>query len=453
MVEGTGQSTLRRAKRSNISIQLLGSHPLSIVEKPHNVLNVLIVLSVVERSSMRILCIKKIRSNLLRIFLDVASGKREGAFADVFAGGFVEEDRVAGEGKIDLAVGRIVHVAEDYGGQDLAGAGVELDGRFHARGQGGVDGGFGACIRNADMLGTDAQHDLIAGKVDRSRRGEVQVQPTGADFGGVAGAFGRAVHEVHGRVAHKVGHKEVGGIAVHFQRRRELLQNAVFHDAYVGRQGHGLQLVMGDIDKGGVRVPVQALELGPHLHTQLGVQVGKRFIHKQDLRSGSKRAGDGHALLLTAGKLAGIAMLKLFDAQHLEQLTDALVDLLFVPLQVFQAEGDVLANGHVGPKRVVLEQEAHVALVGGQVDARVHVKDDLAVNGNLALRGGLETRDHTQGRGLAAAAGAQQSDESVGRDGQVQIVDGDELAKALGYVFQNDLRHLNHLLPCRLKLR
>ena len=128
---------------------------------------------------------------------------------------------------------------------------------------------------------------------------------------------------------------------------------------------------------------------------------------------------------------------------------DPVRDPLFVPFQVFQAEGDVLIHRHVGPQGVILEQEAHVALVGGQVDAPVRVKDHIAVDADGALRGGLQARDHAQGGGFAAAGGAQQCNEGIAFDIQVQIIHGNELAKALGYVFQNDFRHISHPLPYR----
>ena len=57
------------------------------------------------------------------------------------------------------------------------------------------------------------------------------------------------------------------------------------------------------------------------------------------------------------------------DAKHLQKLFHAGLDFRLVPFEVFKAEGDVLIDRHVGPKRVILKQEAHAALIGGNVDA------------------------------------------------------------------------------------
>ena len=53
---------------------------------------------------------------------------------------------------------------------------------------------------------------------------------------------------------------------------------------------------------------MQTLKLGAHLQPELGVEVGKRLIHEKHFRIRRKRSGDGNALLLSAGKLAGIAI-------------------------------------------------------------------------------------------------------------------------------------------------
>ena len=103
-------------------------------------------------------------------------------------------------------------------------------------------------------------------------------------------------------------------------------------------------------------------------------------------------------------------------------------------LNVGQAEGDILVHRHVGPKGVVLEQEAHLPLVCGDVDAHLTVKHYLVADGDAAAGRGLQPGDHPQGGGLAAAGGAQQGDEGVVSDDQVQVVYGVKFVPTLGYV-------------------
>ena len=115
-------------------------------------------------------------------------------------------------------------------------------------------------------------------------------------------------------------------------------------------------------------------------------------------------------------------------------------------LDIGQAEGDILIHGHIGPQGVVLEQEAHLALVGRNVDAHITVENHLVADGDFSAGGGLQAGDHPQRGGFAAAGWAQQGDESVVFNGQVQVLDGIEFAPTLGNVLQFDFRHLLILL-------
>ena len=45
--------------------------------------------------------------------------------------------------------------------------------------------------------------------------------------------------------------------------------------------GHGLDLVMGDIDRGAPDALVQREQLGAHLHPQQRVEVGQRLVHEE----------------------------------------------------------------------------------------------------------------------------------------------------------------------------
>ena len=117
------------------------------------------------------------------------------------------------------------------------------------------------------------------------------------------------------------------------------------------------------------------------------------------------------------------------------------------------ALSDVLIYGHIGPQSVVLEQEAHLALVGGDVDAQGAVEYHLVADGDAPAGGGFQTGDHPQSGGFAAAGGAKQCDECVILDNQIQVVYRVELAPVLGNVFQSDFRHGVNLLFLRPGLR
>ena len=65
---------------------------------------------------------------------------------------------------------------------------------------------------------------------------------------------------------------------------------------------------------------MQLGDLGAHLHTELRVQVGERFVHQEDLRITDDRAAQGDALTLAAGKRLGLAVEELLDVQDLRGL-------------------------------------------------------------------------------------------------------------------------------------
>ena len=49
-------------------------------------------------------------------------------------------------------------------------------------------------------------------------------------------------------------------------------------------------------------------DLGAHLHAQLGVEVGERFVEEEGLRFAHDGAADGDALALAAGERLGLAL-------------------------------------------------------------------------------------------------------------------------------------------------
>ena len=116
---------------------------------------------------------------------------------------------------------------------------------------------------------------------------------------------------------------------------------------------------------------------------------------------------------------------------------------------VGKTEGDVLIDRHVGPERIVLEQEADLALVGRDVDAEITVEDNFVADGDASGGRGFQTRDHTECRRLAAAGRTEQRDKGIVFNGQIQVLHSVELCPALGDVFEFDFRHvINLLFPC-----
>jgi hypothetical protein len=138
-----------------------------------------------------------------------------------------------------------------------------------------------------------------------------------------------------------------------------------------------------------------------------------------------QRPGQGHALALAAGELRRQAVAEVLQVHQLEQLVHLGLDLGLGALADLEAEGHVAPHREVLERGVVLEDEAHVALLRRQAGGV------LAGDLHHSLVGDLEAGDDPQQGGLAAAARPQQGGQGPGRDVHRDVVEGNELAEAL----------------------
>ena len=172
---------------------------------------------------------------------------------------------------------------------------------------------------------------------------------------------------------------------------------------------------MGNVDEGGSQLLVQLDDLGAHGGTQLSVQVGQGLVQQEDCRVTNHCTAQSNTLTLTTGQSLGLAVQQVLDLQDLSSLVHALVDLVLRGLAQLQTESDVLVNGHVGVQSVALEHHGDVAVLRG------NVVDQTAADVHLALGDLLQAGDHAQGGGLAAARGADEDDEFLILDLQVEV--------------------------------
>ena len=147
-----------------------------------------------------------------------------------------------------------------------------------------------------------------------------------------------------------------------------------------------------------------------------------------------ERARKRHALLLAAGELLRLAARERPELHHREHLGDPLADLRRRQALLLQAVGDVLLDGHVREQRIGLEHQVDRALVGRHV-GHVGAVDQDSPAGRV-----LEAREHPQQRRLAAAGAAEDREQFALLDLERNVVDGGDVAVALGDALDADQR-------------
>ena len=172
---------------------------------------------------------------------------------------------------------------------------------------------------------------------------------------------------------------------------------------------------MGYVDEGGLQALMQLGDFGTHLHAQLGVQVGQRFVHQEDLGLTHDGTAQGNALALAAGQGLGLAVEQELDAQDAGSFVYAALDFFLGGLAQLQAEGHVIINRHMGIQRVVLEHHGDVAILGRDVVYQ------FVADVQLAFGDFFQAGNHAQGGGLTAAGGADQNDKFLVFDIQAEI--------------------------------
>ncbi len=180
---------------------------------------------------------------------------------------------------------------------------------------------------------------------------------------------------------------------------------------------HRLDLIVGDVHGGDAEPPLQRGDLGAGLDAQLGVEVGQRFVHQEDLGLADDGAPHRHPLALPARQLGGLAIEVVGDIEDRRRLADASHPLLLLDALDLEMEADVLGDGHVRVERVRLEHHRDVAVAGRQVG-------DFAIadeHGSFVDR--LEPGEHPERGRLAAPGRADQHQELTVGDLEVEGVD------------------------------
>ena len=249
--------------------------------------------------------------------------------------------------------------------------------------------------------------DVDAGQHRAVGQGHAALCAAGAEHAGLQ----------HRVVAHKAGHKAVDRGFVQAVHGVDLLDHAFVEHGHPVRHGEGFRLVVRHVHKRHAQAAVQGFQLDLHVLAQLFVECAQRLVHQHQLGVEHQRTGQGHALLLAARHLRGIAAAHVAHLHHVQSAFDLGVQLGLGHFAHRQRVGNVLGHRHVRKQRVVLEHHAEIALV------RRCAGDLAAIEHDVARGGRLEPGQHHQRGGLARARWPQQRQELAFADVQVQILD------------------------------
>lgn len=100
---------------------------------------------------------------------------------------------------------------------------------------------------------------------------------------------------------------EIGG-------RADLFDLAVIQDGDTIAERHGFVLVVGDVDERGSKLALKRSKFDLEFLTQLKVEGPERFIEQEHAGLIDDGSGEGDALALAAGELAGFASGEWADA-------------------------------------------------------------------------------------------------------------------------------------------
>ena len=162
---------------------------------------------------------------------------------------------------------------------------------------------------------------------------------------------------------------------------------------------------MRDVDERDPDLVLDPLQLELHLLAELQVERAERLVEQQHARVVHERAPERDPLLLAARELPRLPLREAGEADELEHLGHAALELALRDALPLEPEGDVVLDRHVREERVALEDGVHVPLVRREADHVLVAEEDAAL-GRL-----LETADHAQRRRLPAAGRAEQREE------------------------------------------
>ena len=137
------------------------------------------------------------------------------------------------------------------------------------------------------------------------------------------------VYEVHLRSTDKSCDEQVAGLVIKVLRSIDLLNKSVLHNDYSRCHSHSLDLVVGNVYKGGLKSLMEVGKLGSHRSAQLCIEVGQRLVKKEDLRLTNNGTSERDTLLLTTGQSLRLSVKQVAYVKNAGSLFDSSLYFFF----------------------------------------------------------------------------------------------------------------------------
>ncbi len=185
------------------------------------------------------------------------------------------------------------------------------------------------------------------------------------------------------------------GVEIDVPGRTRLDDPALVHHRNDIGQGQGFDPVMGHIDSRDLKLGQKGPQFLAGFFPKFRVQVGKRLIKEDDLGFGDQSTGQGHTLLLPAGKFSCRPILEPLHLHEAQRFFDLVSDDVLGHFSGLERIGHVVENVHVRPDGVGLKDHAQAPVLRGNEDVLLTGPDDLTAYFDFPGVRGLQTNDAT----------------------------------------------------------
>jgi len=125
----------------------------------------------------------------------------------------------------------------------------------------------------------------------------------------------------------------------------------------------------------------------------------------------------------------------LLNLHQLQKMIRALLNLILGQFPLFEPEFNIILDGQVRKNRVVLKHHPDIPLT------RIEVVNQCSIEKKLAAFDGIKPCNHTEQRGLAASARAEQRKQRTFRNFRIQPFNNNRVAVLLYGIFNNYFTH------------